>query len=210
MDNRGDNRGNDLTTGVTKLSSNRRPPSHSIVSFTAVTSHKEMASAFVDEMVKVGQQMIPDRVLSAEDLLTIFQRALYDEKDRSITMVSGRHLRSRISEQVSRARRYNESFSLMVLKLDNITDLDDYEAIIDTLRERMRQSDLIFTFKYRIVILLPHTEKNACKILEERIHHLISNGLSLSSEVPITRLTFPDPELEKGMEVLDWAENQLR
>ena len=181
-----------------------------MMSFTAVTSHQAMASAFVNEMLRTAQLLIPDRDLTAEDLLSILQRALFDDKDRTITMVSGRHLRSRISEQVSRARRYKEPFSLVVLKMEAEMDKEDYEAVVDTLRERMRQTDMIFLFKHRIVLLLPHTERDACKMLEERIQTLIKNCLSEHPPVATARMTFPNPEFEKGMEVLDWAENQLR
>ena len=180
------------------------------MSFTAVTSHQAMAAAFVNEILRAAQVLIPDRDLTAEDLMSIFQRAIYDDKERTITMVSGRHLRSRISEQVSRARRYHEPFSLVVLKMEVEMSKEDYEAVVDTLRERMRQTDLIFLFKHRIVLLLPHTERDACHILEERIQSLIKNCLSDHPPVDTARMTFPNADIDKGMDVLDWAENQLR
>ena len=205
-----DNRGNDSSTAVTKISTTKKAPTQPMMSFTAVTSHQAMAAAFVNEMLRTVQVLIPDRDLTAEDLLSILQRALFDDKERSITMVSGRHLRSRISEQVSRARRYHEPFSLVVLKMDAEMSKEDYDAVVDTLRERMRQTDMIFLFKHRIVLLLPHTEHEACLLLEDRIQTLIRNCLSDHPPVETARMTFPNPEFEKGMEVLDWAENQLR
>lgn len=205
-----DNRGNENSTAVTKIEASKKVPTQPLMSFTAVTSHQAMASAFVSELLRSAQNLIPDRTLSAEDVMSIFQRALYDDKERSITMVSGRHLRSRISEQISRAKRYNEPFSLVALNLDNIIDPQDYDAIVDTLRERMRQTDLIFLFKYRIVLLLPHTEKPASRMLEERIRVLLKDCLINLPPVETASMTYPDPEIEKGMDVLDWAENQLR
>ncbi len=205
-----DSKTNDIPTAVTKLSASRREPISPMMSFTAVTSHRAMAAAFVNELLRSAQAMIPDRELHPEDLLSILQRALNDEKEHNITMVSGRHLRSRISEQVSRARRYSEPFSLIALNLDNVTDSDDYEAVVDTLRERMRQTDLIFLFRSRIVLLLPHTEKDACHMLEERIHNLLTTGLSHLPRITLSNTTFPSPEYERGLDILDWAENQLR
>jgi hypothetical protein len=205
-----DNKTNDTPTAVTKIAGSHRPPSIPLMSFTAVTSHQAMASAFVNELLRAAQTIIPDRELHAEDLVSILQRALYDEKDHNITLVSGRHLRSRISEQVSRAKRYNEPFSLIALNLDSIVDHLDYEAVVDTLRERMRQTDLIFLFRSRIVLLLPHTEKAACRMLEERIQTLLKTGLAQVPKITLSNMTFPNPELERGMDVLDWAENQLR
>ena len=204
-----DNRGNDNPTAVTKVSVAKKVRSQPMMSFTAVTSHQAMAAAFVNEIVRMAQSLIPDRELTAEDLLSIFQRALNND-ERSITMVSGRHLRSRISEQVSRARRYQEPFSIVVLKMDEVDDQEDYEAVVDTLRERMRQTDMIFLFKQRIVVLLPHTAEAAGAVLEERIETLIKNCLSNRPPVETARITFPNPKFDKGMEILDWTENQLR
>jgi hypothetical protein len=58
--------------------------------------------------------------------------------------------------------------------------------------------------------LLPHTEKEACQILEDRIHTLLEASMVNMPIVETAKMTFPDSEIEKGMEVLDWAENQLR
>jgi hypothetical protein len=206
-----DNTGNDNPTAVTRLSrGSQKSTNHPIMSFTSVTTHQAMADAFVKEVLRIAQNIIPDKELNIEDLITIFQRALYDDKERSITMVSGRHLRSRISEQLSRARRYNEPFSLVVLNLNSITDREDYDAVVDTLRERMRQADLIFLFKYRIVLLLPHTEKDACLLMEDRIRSLLQASIAGRPPLETTHITFPSPEMKSGMDVLDWAENQLR
>jgi hypothetical protein len=181
-----------------------------MMSFTAVMSHQAMAEAFVNEVLRIAQQLIPDHAITAEELLSIVQGALNGHGNRSITMVNGRHLRARISEQVSRARRYNETFSLLVLNLDKIQDLDDYEAIVDTLRERMRKTDLIFLFKHRIVLLLPHTDTGPCEHLRERIQVLVKECMSSVPEIPITTLTFPNEIMTKTIHVLDWAENRLR
>lgn len=180
------------------------------MSFTAVTSHKAMAEAFVNELTRVAKQIIPERPLSAEDIVNICQIALQDKPDQSITMVGGRHLRARISEQVSRAKRYKEPFSLVVLNLANLTDKDDYDAIVDTLRERMRMTDLMFLFKYRIALLLPHTAKDACDILINRIQELIKICLVNMPNIDVTALTCPHPDFTRTSDVLDWAENQLR
>ena len=200
----------DSTTAVTKVSRQQRPSDHPIMSYTAVTSHQAMAEAFVMEVLRNAQSIIPDHHLSAEELITIFQLALNTQTDRSITMVSGRHLRARITEQVSRAQRYQEPFSLLVLNLDHVRAEEDYDAIVDTLRERMRQTDLIFLFKHRIVLLLPHTNVKPCKILQGRIEQLLKECLDTLPDIATSHLTFPNTSMKNAMEVLDWAENRLR
>ncbi len=202
--------GGERPTAVTKISQSKRTSSHPIMSFTAVMTHQTMAEAFVNELARMAQGIIPDRDITPEDLYTIMQVALSDRVENSVTMVGGRHLRARISEQVSRARRYKEIFSLIVLNLDHIGDAEDYEAIVDTLRERMRHTDLLFLFKVRIVIMLPHTDESACSMLVNRIRTLIEACMDKMPKIAMSHLTYPHPELIKTSQVLDWAETQLR
>jgi hypothetical protein len=181
------------------------------MSYTAVLSHQVMAESFINEILKFAQRLIPDHTVTAEEILSIFQNALNDQGNRSVTMVSGRHLRARITEQVSRARRYQEEFSLLVLNLNGIDDSEDYEAIVDTLRERMRQTDLIFLFKHRIVLMLPHTGAAPCEFLIERIQQLLKGAIDILPDLPpISHLTFPNNTMAESMDVLDWMENKLR
>jgi hypothetical protein len=200
----------DRPTSVTKVTSTKKDNEVPLMSFTAVTSHQAMAEAFVTELARAASEIIPDRVMTAEDIVKVCQVALEDKPDRSITMVGGRHLRARISEQVSRANRYKEPFSLIILNLTNISEREDYDSIVDTLRERMRQTDLMFLFKHRIVLLLPHTEKAACRQLVDRITTLIKSCLVNVPQISSTTLTFPHRELTKTADLLDWTENQLR
>ncbi len=198
----------DLPTAVTKISNKKRNSDHPTMSFTAVTSHKAMAEAFVEQLTRAAAKIIPDRPVTAEDIVKVCQLALQDKPDQSITMVGGRHLRARVSDQVSRAKRYNEPFSLVILDLSNLTQKEEYDSVVDTLRERMRQTDLLFLFKYRIALLLPHTEESACKMLVNRIQSLIGS-VNIPS-VNAATLTYPHAEITRTSEVLDWAENALR
>lgn len=204
------NQGDERQTSVTRVTNSKKSDEHPLMSFTAVMSHQAMAEAFINELVRVAQRIIPDRDISPQDLVSILQVAMADRVEPSITMVGGRHLRARISEQVSRARRYNEPFSLLVLHLDNVTSSDDYEAIVDTLRERMRQTDFLFLFKVRIVILLPHADEVACSTLVGRIKNLVENCLANRLTLQMSHLTYPHSDLVKASDVLDWTENQLR
>ena len=198
------------STVITKITKNRKDSDHPLMSFTAVTTHKSMAEAFVEELVRAARIIIPERSISAEDIVKICQLALQDKPDRSITMVGGRHLRARITDQVSRANRYKEPFSIVILNVANLTDREDYDSIVDTLRERMRQTDLIFLFKYRIALLLPHTEEAACVMLVGRILELLKSCLVDMPEVNAASMTYPHPEIKLAGDVLDWTENQLR
>ncbi|MDJ0765215.1 MAG: hypothetical protein QNJ97_19700 [Myxococcota bacterium] len=195
------------TTSISQERKKKRAGESPLMSYTAVTSQNRMAQAFVDELIRVGKKMLPDRDLSIEDLISICQVALQN-KTKAFVMLEGRHLRGRISDQMSRANRYGEFFSLLVLKLEDLKNKNDYDSVVDTLCERMRRTDLMFLFKSRVVLVLPHTKKEACLGLRRRINDLI--GETLRPAIEYATLTYPDPQITKKSHVLDWAEDQLR
>jgi hypothetical protein len=102
----------------------------------------------------------------------------------------------------------------MVLRFDELADQNAYdsiyESIVDTLHESLRSTDLMFLFKSRIVLLLPHTARNARIILRNRIRILMETCVGdVSKIVDFKELTFPG-NLEDSTQVLDWTEDQLR
>ena len=196
-------------TVVTKLTGDKDSRVQAAMSYTAVTSHKEMADAFVRELLRLGQKIIPDHEMTIEDLMAICHMAL-DRREAGIVMLEGRHLRGRVAEQISRADRYTEPFSLLVLKLEELPDKTAYESVVETLCERMRKTDLMFMFKHRIVLTLPHTPRKPRRMLEERIKCLLEAAFNDDLEINIEGLTYPDPSLEKKSSVLDWVEDHLR
>jgi len=197
------------TTTVTRSREVRGSGEYPIMSYTAVTSHQAMAEAFIKELLRVGQRIMPDKELTTEDILAICHLAL-DHSERGAVILEGRHLRFRISDQISRAERYKETVSLLVLKLDNIANPSIYDAIVDTLCERMRKTDLLFLFRQRIALLLPHTDLVSCQKLHERVESLLKATLEESSKIDMSSLTYPSEQITAGTQVLDWMEDQLR
>lgn len=199
------------STVVTRVSNEKkgRSPDTPMMSFTAVTTHRTMAEAFVQELLKAGQQIIEDRELTVEDIFSICAVAL-DDREEGMTMLEGRHLRGRVAEQISRADRYEEPFSLMVLGLDEVPDKASYDSVVDTLCERMRKTDIMFLFKARIVLILPHTNGTQIRQLTERIQGLLAAAFEVPPRIGITTTTYPDREHESSSHLLDWVEDQLR
>ncbi len=195
-------------TAVTRLKDkNKEEVGTALMSFTAVSTHKEMATAFVNELIRLGKKIMPDKDLSIEDLIAICHTAL-EIGEKGIVMLEGRHLRGRIGEQISRADRYDETFSIFVIRAESVRGSSKYDAIVDTLCERLRKTDLMFLSKQRVVLLLPHTIFAACKILSKRIHDLL--GPSVDLDLDMDFATYPSEGFEKGSNVLDWAEDQIR
>lgn len=198
------------TTLVTKVTKDKDTSEHPIMSFTAVTTHRTMAEAFIRELLSTGQRIMQDHDLTVEDLVAICHVAL-DKRDEGMVMLEGRHLRSRVSEQLSRAKRYSEEFSLMAVRFGEVPEENAYDAMLDTLAERMRNTDMLFMFKSRMVIMLPHTPKEPCQMLSDRVRGLIDQAFANNAPpIEIAWMTYPDVQIEKSSQVLDWCEDQLR
>jgi hypothetical protein len=200
---------NQGSTVVTRVTGKRDSDVQPLMSYTAVTSHREMASAFVRELIRHGNKIMHDHDLTIEDLVTICHLAM-ERREAGVTMLEGRHLRGRVSEQISRADRYKEPFSLMMVKLVLTLDNATYDSVVDTLCERMRKTDLMFIFKARIALLLPHTAKEPCCLFSTRVQQLLETAVAPGIVDKITSVTYPDPELPARSAVLDWAEDALR
>lgn len=201
-----ENQGSTVVTRVTGKSESSVQP---LMSYTAVTTHHEMAAAFVREMIRHGNRIMNDHELSVEDLVTICHMAM-QRRETGVTMLEGRHLRSRVSEQISRADRYKEPFSLMVVGLVTTVETPGYDSVVDTLCERMRKTDLLFIFKSRIALILPHTAKDQCALFAARVKQLLQTAVASGIITGITSITYPDPEITSRSQVLDWAEDALR
>jgi hypothetical protein len=200
---------NQNSTVITRISAAKPESAPATMSYTAVTTHPDMALSFTGQLLRFAGQLIPDRRLSIEDIITVCRTAL-THTEQHMLILEGRQLRGRISEQLSRARRYGEPFSLIVLKLAGDISGDVHESLVDTLCERMRQTDILFTFKKRIVLMLPHTEEHASIILTTRVKDLLAANLPAGCLESIERLSFPCTTITKASQVLDWAEDQLR
>ncbi|MBN2802979.1 MAG: hypothetical protein JXR91_07780, partial [Deltaproteobacteria bacterium] len=150
-------------TGVTQIIGSKDSKVTPLMSYSAITTHSEMALAFVDHILNYCHNLIPEKKMTAEDLITICHAAL--QRKREINILEGKYLRGRIAEQLSRAKRYGEPFSIMSLKLKAGIDDNTYDTLLDSLRERLRTSDIIFMFKNTIMIMLPHTDQNSLNLL---------------------------------------------
>jgi len=180
-----------------------------MMSYTAVSSHPAMAEAFVNQIIRLANQMVSDHELTALELMKICQFSL-SRRESSRSVEQGRHLRRRIKEQISRADRYREPFSMIAFRLDNVGPQSEYDSIVDTIFERVRQTDLIFLFKTRVLLILPHTVKESRDVLRKRIYQLLETTLAEHAVIEYDEMTYPDPRFKKGTEVLDWSEDQLR
>ena len=163
------------------------------MSFTAITGNREMAGSFSRYLLAAAAKMVP-RQWSVQDLNDILNFVL-EGGDTPVQFIEGRYLRKRIREQIARAERYKEPFAIMVLSLSDDVDADGNESLVDMLTERLRRSDMVFLYRHRVAILLPHTPFGVLAKLEERISKLSKATLGLT-EIRFSVAAYPDEKFE--------------
>lgn len=180
-----------------------------LMSFTAVTTDREMAMSFVRQLLQAASKMIPGREWSAQDLRDILLFVLEGGVD-PVPMLEGRYLRKRLKEQLARAERYNEPFSVMFVSVGNDADPIQHQGLVDLLMERLRRTDMVFAYRRRLGIILPHTNEKAAEGLIARLRKLAAATIPPEVSVDIVVETYPSDRFAHPSEVLDWAEDQLR
>ena len=179
------------------------------MTYTAVTTQGALAAELVHHILGFCERLIADQKLTIEDLITICHAAMETES-AGVQLMEGKFMRGRISEQLSRSRRYGETFAIVAIKLSSQIRNSQYDALLDVLRERLRTSDMVFTFRYRIMLILPHVTDNNTGMLIKRIKHLVDASFRSTPIVSVEKLNFPSPAITRSSQILDWAEDQLR
>lgn len=179
------------------------------MSYTAVMTSREMAGSFVRYLLTAASKMVP-RQWTAQDLQDLLSFVI-EGGDSPIQFIEGRYLRRKIQDQIIRAERYKEPFSLMVIKFNRALDEDVYSSLIDLLTERLRRSDMVTLYRQKVAIILPHTPGSVLDKLIERIHKLARATDSLKEvKLHITTSSYPSDSFATPYEILDWIEDELR
>jgi GGDEF domain-containing protein len=180
-----------------------------LMSYTAVTSDREMASGFVRQLLQAAAKMIPAREWSVQDLRDILTFVIEGGVD-VVPMLEGRYLRKRLKEQLARAERYQEPFSLMFIGVGEDVDQIHHQSLVDLLGERLRRSDMVFLYRRKAAIILPHTNEKAAEGLIARIRSLATATIPPEVQIEVLIRTYPHADFPHPADVLDWAEDQLR
>lgn len=91
-----------------------------------------------------------------------------------------RYFRERILEEAERVRRHNEFFSLFMIDIDDFKKFNDkyghaagdeiIKGVADAIRDCVRSMDIVARVGgEEFVVILPHTDKLAAKLIAERI-----------------------------------------
>ncbi len=107
-----------------------------------------------------------------------------------------RHVRERVEQELARSQRHGRTFSLLLIDVDHLKDINDrggHEAgdrallgVSDALRKTCRVSDLAARYGGdEFVALLPSTNAEQAIVLCERLRHVLSQT-SVKLPIPLT------------------------
>ncbi len=147
-------------------------------------------------------------------------------KDRLTGLYNHRSFQERFREEISRARRYNQSISVIYADLDNFAALNKgagfrcgdqvLQKVSNVFRaqeDNARTSDVVCRFGgQEFVALLPETDKNGAATRAERLREAVSmtlmpGGVSVTLSVGVA--TFPDDGANPG-DILGAAQDAVR
>ncbi len=133
--------------------------------------------------------------LTNANLYQYYQKARRDSEIDPLTRVATRRVLEQVlAAEYARATRYNTHFSVAIVDLDNLKEINDNAGhaagdkallqLAKTMRENVRMTDIIIA-RYggdEFVLLMPETKLNEAKVLLERLRSQIE-GISIP-EVP--------------------------
>ena len=198
-----------MPTSVTQVTKPPDPGDFPAMSYTGVTTNRDMAQALLDRLLKVAEKMVPEKRWAIDDLLAVLRTAV-DPRSGAAAMLEGKYLRRSLREQMALSDRYKETFSILVMAFDAKGDEGLQQSLIDAVIERLRKSDMVFLFRRRAVILLPRTDAAAAEKLMSRLRLLFSTAIGGDLAVAFRCRTYPAPDITSQDEILDWTEEQLR
>jgi diguanylate cyclase (GGDEF)-like protein len=127
-----------------------------------------------------------------------YQKARHDSEVDPLTGVGTRRvLEEALKTEYSRALRYNHCFSVAIVDLDNLKEINDgaghaagdrmLQKLAKIMRENVRMTDVIIA-RYggdEFVLLMPETKLNNAKITLERLRRQVE-GASISGTMSMT------------------------
>ena len=167
-------------------------------------SDKEGGGSFSEEEVRILSMLTLYASVAVERLR--FYQSSMDLRRISITdslsgLLNRRYFEERLAEEIERAKRYGEPFSLIILDIDNFKQFNDTyghlvgdEALRSTalgIRRCIRTIDIAARYGgEEFGIILPQAEKEDVGAIGERIRQEIEQeGISLPGEEKRARLT---------------------
>ncbi|WP_027964709.1 response regulator [Halalkalibacillus halophilus] len=122
-----------------------------------------------------------------------------------------------LKQESARAERGGTSFSILLIKVTNGKEVSFHDSmkLLQILREQcastLRKTDMVTEFGNKLLILLPMTNREGAKIVEQKISQLIvkEKGSMPSQSVEIGAASFPDGN-KRPEQLLSLATERLK
>jgi len=138
------------------------------------------------DRIKVGSTIF--KYLSASDLEAALHEQIFSiaTTDALTGLRNKRHLAGELAREFSRARRYNRSFSILMIDIDHFKDVNDYyghqvgditlRAVASNLLSCLRTDDLAARYGgEEFVVALLETKLEDAVVVAERIRQAVSD-----------------------------------
>lgn len=120
-----------------------------------------------------------------------------DARDGITLFLTQLSLLAKISDELTRARRITSPLSFVLLKIDQLKDLENelgdagrdlwLKSFASILRKASRTNDFIFRLGYdEFALLLPHTPQKGAAILAERLRRMVESTSLVQHSLKIT------------------------
>lgn len=162
----------------------------------------------------------------------VLDNALLHKRTAALAITDGltnlsthRYFQENLENEIRRAKRYNQVFSLLMIDIDNFKALNDTFGhlegdkvlieIAKIMKRETRESDLVARYGgEEFVIILSGTDKEGAKIVAERIrqavenHKFIIKGRQIIITISIGVATYP-VDADMKMEIIRCADKSL-
>jgi diguanylate cyclase (GGDEF)-like protein len=174
----------------------RRKDHYSVHLFSPLIVKDELEGVVAVEMDMVGQPE-PSMIRTLETLThqvsAVLENAQLYEKIELLSITDGltglfnrRHFRTKLTEDIIRARRYNYLLSLVMLDIDHFKKINDtyghpqgdiiLKEIAELLNKDLRAGDIVARYGgEEFVIMYPYIELDVAVVAAERLRKLVEN-----------------------------------
>jgi diguanylate cyclase (GGDEF)-like protein len=190
-----------------------------------LTFHRFRAPAFGEDDLHLIRSLSPLFVSALENLRRFAHAEELSITDGLTGVYNYRYLRSALDMEVARAKRYEETFSIIMLDVDHLKEYNDVHGhlqgsevlrrIAQVVSTALRGVDLLAKYGGdEFVIILPHTDGAGAKALGERIRAAVERaefpgeeaGMKITSSMGIAQ--FPQ-DGETSRDLIESADRAL-
>jgi len=191
----------------------------------ALTFHRFREPAFNPDDLRRAESIGPLFATALENLRRFARAEELSITDGLTGSYNYRYLRSALDKEIARAKRFRETFSIIMLDVDHLKEYNDVHGhlqgsevlrrVAQVVSASLRGVDLLAKYGGdEFVIILPHTDREGAGVLAERIRAAVEkavfpgeeNGMKITSSMGIAQ--YPQ-DGESSRDLLESADGAL-